>query len=236
MTLDKLYAKAKKRGGNAKKLSYDDVMQEREIESVKASKKINEERIISERKKFFDRSGILPLYENCTVENFIADTPDKQHAKDFAQYFINGFFCSNGQSFIFSGETGTGKNHLASAICSELISYGKSCLVITVSEMMIKLRKCYGKDAEISEDEFIKRMLNLDLLVIDEIGLQKNTDSEKLVLNQIIDQRVSRLKSTGILTNLGGEDLTKFLGVRIISRLKMNNGQWIVFNWEDYRK
>jgi DNA replication protein DnaC len=101
---------------------------------------------------------------------------------------------------------------------------------------MIKLRKCYGKDAEISEDEFIKRMLNLDLLVIDEIGLQKNTDSEKLVLNQIIDQRVSRLKSTGILTNLGGEDLTKFLGVRIISRLKMNNGQWIVFNWEDYRK
>ena len=39
-------------------------------------------------------------------------------------------FDGNIASFIFSGKPGTGKNHLAAAICNELLLRGKSVLII----------------------------------------------------------------------------------------------------------
>lgn len=101
---------------------------------------------------------------------------------------------------------------------------------------MIKMRKCYGNNPDYGEDEFIQSLVKFDLLVLDEIGLQRGTDNEKLVLNQVIDQRISRFKPTGMITNLNAEDVNKLLGVRIMDRMRMNGGEWIPFTWGSYRK
>ncbi|AUR84264.1 IstB-like ATP binding protein [Vibrio phage 1.052.A._10N.286.46.C3] len=189
------------------------------------------------------RSGILPLHMNCTVRNFEADTPGKINAKQFTRDYVINFESNNGQGFIFSGNPGTGKNHLAAAMCNELMSRGKSCLIITVNELMQKLRACYQQGTETSEDKFFKTMIDFDLLILDEIGLQRNNDNERLALNQIVDQRVCRMKPTGMLTNLpaGSDDdsemtMNSLLGVRIMDRMRMNGGKWISFDWESFRK
>jgi DNA replication protein DnaC len=101
---------------------------------------------------------------------------------------------------------------------------------------MQKLRNTYQQDSQITEDQFIQSIVEYDLLVLDEIGLQRGTDAERLAINQIVDQRVCRIKSTGMLTNLSAAEMEKMLGVRIMDRMKMNNGKWIPFNWESYRK
>ena len=72
-------------------------------------------------------------------------------------------------------------------------------------------------------------------MIIDEIGVNKGTDAEKMLLNQIIDQRTGHLKPIGILTNLDSNQLANMLGVRIMRRLTDNYGQCILFNWETYR-
>lgn len=213
------------------KYTLDDLMEKRKKDSVLISEKIDNERKGNYIKFLFGRSGITPLYENCTINNFIVETPDQQLAKDFAyNYIVN--FKREQKSFIFAGTTGTGKNHLASAICNNLIVKGKSCLITTVEELMINSRKTYGKNAKCSESEFIKTMINIDLLILDEIGLQRNNDNEKIMLNQIIDKRVSNLKPTGMLTNFELKQVKKSLGLRVFSRMKSS---WIAFNWEDYR-
>ncbi|AGG58081.1 DnaC-like helicase loader [Vibrio phage douglas 12A4] len=190
----------------------------------------------SKTKKLLGRSGILPLHQRCTVDNYEATTQGQVIARDFARDYILGFDRNDGQGFIFGGTKGTGKNHLAASICNALMLKEKSCLIITVSELMIKLRSCYGKMATTTEDKFIQTMVSFDLLILDEIGLQRGTDTEHLIINQIIDQRVCRMKPTGMLTNLEGSQVEEVLGERVFDRMRMNGGAWIEFNWNSYRK
>lgn len=182
------------------------------------------------------RSGIMPIHEKCSFDSFEVKSHEQKHALDFSRWFATNFDTHKGQNFIFSGDTGTGKNHLAAAICNHLMPKGRSCLVITITELMIKMRSCYGSQATMSEEAFIKGLVNIDFLVIDEIGLQRDNMSEKLLVNQLIDTRLGNLKQTGLLTNLGKEDLRELLGKRVMDRLKENNGQWVPFDWESYRR
>lgn len=219
-----------------RKYSLEDLTALRERENDDLVDSINESRRKALLEKSVGRSGIQPLHQRCTVNNFEADTPDKQEAKRFAYEYITSFEGNNGQGFIFSGTPGTGKNHLAASICNALIKSGHSCMVITVNELMQKLRNTYQKDSETTEDQFIQSMIRYDLLILDEIGLQRGTDAERLAINQIVDQRVCRIKPTGMLTNLSSDELESLVGVRIMDRMKMNGGKWIPFNWESYRK
>lgn len=215
--------------------SYEDLMRLREEGAKQVSDEITQHQEERALNSILGRSGILPLHQGCTIENYVVSDHLQVFARDFAKNYIERFDNNFGTCFVFSGNTGTGKNHLSAAICNALMKKGKTCLVITVSELMIKLRNCYGKEPQYTEDQFIKQLIDFDLLVLDEIGLQKGSDHEKLILNQIIDQRIGHLKPVGVLTNLDYQDTQELLGQRIIDRLKSNNSQWIPFNWNSYR-
>lgn len=233
-TLTQLLKEHKKQSGNA--LTYDDLMKKRKEDNEKFIHELDENKKNANIQNALGRSGILPLHQFCTTYNYNAKTKEQKYAKQFAHFYAENFSSNNGCGFIFSGKSGTGKNHLSASICNKLIPLGYSCLVITISDLMMKLRKCYGKNPECSEDEFIEMLVKFDLLIFDEIGLQRGSDNEKLILNQIIDQRISRYKPTGMLTNLHAKAVNELLGVRIMDRMRMNGGEWIPFEWESYRK
>lgn len=192
------------------------------------------------RKSIVGRSGILPIHQGCSLENYVVNCPGQQYALDYAAWFINNFHLNKGSSFIFGGTTGTGKNHLSAAICNALMAQGKRCLVITVSELMMRLNNCYGDNSKMTEEQFFESMINFDLLVIDEVGLGRTSvnasNNEKLAINQIVDKRLCHLKPTGILTNLDQSQINDQLGARIIDRMRNDNGQWIEFKWPSFRK
>lgn len=79
----------------------------------------------------FNRSGIRPLHQNCSFENYRVECEGQMNALSKARQYVEEFD-GNIASFIFSGKPGTGKNHLAAAICNELLLRGKSVLIITV--------------------------------------------------------------------------------------------------------
>lgn len=237
MSLKAILAEAQRRAKQGShKYSYDDLLKIRQEENKHLICEIAQRKKESAAQSITGRSGIMPLHQNCTIENYQAQSHEQIFAREFAKNYIDTFHQNFGRGFIFSGLSGTGKNHLSSAICNDLMSKGKSCLVITVTELMMKMRKCYSKDPECAEDEFIRRLVALDLMVIDEIGLQKKSDHESIILNQIIDQRIGNLKPTGLLTNIDAQSMNECLGVRIMDRMKSNGGQWIAFNWQSFRK
>lgn len=215
--------------------SLDDLLKIRADGAKEFSSKCEAEKKKRMAEAIAGRSGVSELHQRCTVDNYLVASNEQAKVRDFTRWFIDSFDNNNGTSFVFSGESGTGKNHLAAAICNELMRQGKSCLVITITELMIRLRKCYGKDSETGEDDFIKSLVKLDLLVLDEIGLQRGTDAEHLLINQLIDQRLNHLRPTGVLTNLNYTDFDKLVGVRVSRRLKANRGKWLKFNWEAYQ-
>jgi putative replication protein len=156
--------------------------------------------------------------------------PGIQHGKSYAQNFGGGSFAS----FVFSGSPGTGKNHLAAAIGNHLLAVGHSVLVVTIPDLMLRVRECY--DDGQSESSLLNDLCSVDLLVLDEVGIQRGSSGEKVIINQVIDRRLSSMRPVGILTNLNHGELVATLGERVMDRLQMDGGIWVNFGWSSYRK
>ncbi len=66
----------------------------------------------------------------------------------------------------------------AAAICNELLLRGKSVLIITVADIMSAMKDTFS-NRETSEEQLLNDLSNVDLLVIDEIGVQTESRYEK---------------------------------------------------------
>ncbi|ENA6786064.1 ATP-binding protein, partial [Escherichia coli] len=110
---------------------------------------------------------------------------------------------------------------------------GRSVIIVTVSDVMSVLHDSYdnGKSGE----KFLQELCGVDLLVLDEIGVQRETKNEQVVLHQIIDRRTASLCSVWMLTNLNHAAMSTLLGERIMDRMTMNGGRWVTFNWDSWR-
>ncbi|HBB6379336.1 TPA: DNA replication protein DnaC [Escherichia coli] len=181
----------------------------------------------------FNRSGIRPLHQNCSFENYRVECEGQMNALTKARQYVEEFD-GNIASFIFSGKPGTGKNHLAAAICNELLLRGKSVLIITVADIMSAMKDTF-RNSGTSEEQLLNDLSNVDLLVIDEIGVQTESKYEKVIINQIVDRRSSSKRPTGMLTNSNMEEMTKLLGERVMDRMRLGNSLWVIFNWDSYR-
>ena len=181
----------------------------------------------------FNRSGIRPLHQNCSFDNYRVECEGQMNALARARQYVEEFD-GNIASFIFSGKPGTGKNHLAAAICNELLLRGKSVLIITVADIMSAMKDTFG-NRETSEEQLLNDLSMVDLLVIDEIGMQTESRYEKVIINQIVDRRSSSKRPTGMLTNSNMEEMNKLLGERVMDRMRLGNSLWVIFNWESYR-
>lgn len=199
-----------------------------------SSQRVAERNRLTRLQAVLGRSGIQGLHQSCTFQNYNAELPGQQHAlgmaKQYAFQFGNGF-----GGFIFSGGCGTGKNHLAAAIGNQLLSKGQSVLVVTVPDLMMRFRETYQDGARLSESDLMKDLCNVDLLVLDDIGVQRGNKNEEVVLFQIVDNRLSNRKAVGMLTNLDEKGMTEVLTERIMDRMKMDGGMWINFDWSSYR-
>ncbi|EAP7766245.1 ATP-binding protein [Salmonella enterica] len=182
--------------------------------------------------KIFGRAGIQALHRGCSFGNYRVQNDGQRHAlsqaKSIAAELDSG--CTN---FVFSGNPGTGKNHLAAAIGNRLMAVGRSVIVITVADVMSALHASYddGKSGE----KFLQKLCGVDLLILDEVGVQRETRNEQVTLHQIVDRRTASLRSVGMLTNLNHDALSKLAGQRVMDRMTMNGGRWVNFDWGSWR-
>lgn len=204
-----------------------------EAEGRKRSGEIDKQNQRSRSEKIFGRAGIQALHRSCSFSNYEVTGPEQRQAysmaKSYAQNFGAGF-----ASFIFSGAPGTGKNHLAAAIGNHLLAAGHSVLVVTIPDLMLRVRECY--DDGQSESSLLNDLCSVDLLVLDEVGIQRGSSGEKVIINQVIDRRLSSMRPVGILTNQNHGELVNTLGARVMDRLQMDGGIWVNFNWDSFRK
>ena len=83
---------------------------------------------------------------------------------------------------------------------------------------------------------------SVDLLVLDEVGVQFDSDSEKLIMFDVINGRYNDLKSTIVISNYPitakgkSPSVASVLGERNMDRLRENGGKLVTFDWESHRK
>lgn len=184
--------------------------------------------------RIMGRSGIRELHMNCSFDNYRVENEGQRKALAAARKYAEEFEGSIA-SFVFSGRPGTGKNHLAAAIGNDLILRGKSVLIVTVADLMSNMKGTFSGTSDITEERLLHDLSSVDLLVIDEIGMQSESRYEKVIINQIVDRRSSSKRPTGMLSNLDPAGMNTLLGERVMDRMRLGNSMWIRFDWESYR-
>ena len=205
------------------------ILDEREAEIIK---QIEEQQRIEIRLK---KAGIPLRFLDRSLENFIAETSQQKTAltvsRDFLENFDENY--KTGRTLIFSGKSGTGKSHLAIAIAKAVMPK-YTAMYLNALDAVRMIRDTWRKDSETSELQVLDLLGSIDLLVIDEVGVQYGTDNEQMLMFDIINRRYRDSKPMILLTNLGTTGFSEFLTERSYDRLR-ENGKWVSFEWRSYR-
>jgi DNA replication protein DnaC len=169
-----------------------------------------------------------------TFDTFKASTDAQQSAltiaRDYAEQFAEN--SRRGQGLIFSGLPGTGKSHLAGAILQSMLH--RDVCYVTCLDMIREVRDAWRKGSDRSELQVLGTLGALDLLVIDEVGVQYGTEGEQTIIFDILDRRYRDVRPTVILTNQDKAGLKTFIGERTFDRLT-ETCRWVSFDWSSYR-
>lgn len=163
------------------------------------------------RRRMVQLMGGERAYELCTFDKYhVVD--GNRSAFEFAKAFD-----PSQQSAFFWSWCGSGKSHLAKAIAREQFSKGKSVDVMKPRQLIRSLR---GRDA-IDEELELQRIVNLDVWVLDEVGLDSDTSYAIGSMCEILDRRTDAGRHGLIITsNLSLKDLEDKLGDdRLTSRI-----------------
>lgn len=143
--------------------------------------------------------------KTATFENFNIETDEERQAFDFAknlaEFYKNG---GQGNSFM-SGPAGSGKSHLSMAILKSYLESGeKTALFVSYSHVVRLIKDSFNnRDSIYTQNNIMGLLTNVDLLVMDDIGSENNSDFSEELLTDVLDGRISTI----ITTNLSSEEL-----------------------------
>ena len=121
-----------------------------------------------------------------------------------------------GNGYWFVGAVGTGKTWLAVATLKKYILKGGKGLFITVPDLLEEIRRGYN---DRYQGDYLHKVCGVDLLVLDDLGVEKQTEWVIEKLYQIINHRYNEMKPTLVTSNLSVESVEDLLGQRLVSRL-----------------
>lgn len=136
-------------------------------------------------------------------------------------YFVQNFDSPSTHNMVFFGNSGLGKTFLGNCIINALTDKGVSCLYMPATSLFKPFTPSYsGQD---NAAEMIDFILNCSLLLIDDLGSEKQTDTRYAELLEILNTRELNSKKgickTIITTNLEPKELFSRYGERVASRI-----------------
>lgn len=175
---------------------------------------------------------------NCAVkfEDYFPADKDQAANLKVVQDFTANIAQGGRGNIVMCGGVGTGKTMLACAAVNALLSKGKRCRIIKLIDLIRELKDTWRRGAETNEIKLIKHYSNIDLLVLDEVGLQFDSDTEKLFIFDVIDGRYQNMLPTILISNLDITGVKQAIGERVVDRLREDGGKVLAFRGDSQRK
>lgn len=188
--------------------------------------KAERKRIEAERIK--NASNMAKRFRRRTFDTF--DQSRNKDAYDKAVWYSDHYDDTEKNSLILAGTVGTGKTHLVASITNKLLENGVPVLFDTFSGHLYKLKAEFG-----TSQNYLHRMQKIDMLVIDDVGKEKQTDWTRSIMFDVINYRYENLLPIVMTTNYDSKELAEYFGSAIWSRLcEMCTG--VKMEGSDYRK
>lgn len=210
-------------------------------EDAKVRRCEEEERAAIEKAQRWQRklgiAGIPERFHTRTLDSYVAINAGQKNALSFATEYAESFETAQkmGRSAIFCGKPGTGKTHLAVGIGLHVMTLGRQVLFTTVQRAVRRVKDSWRNDSNESETDVIDLLVEPDLLILDEIGVQFGSDFEKNLMFDILNERYEKSRPSLLLSNLTADEVRAFLGERVYDRLREDGGKCIPFDWASHR-
>ena len=184
----------------------------------------------------YNKSNISSLeqenFDNFNIDLFSDERDEKKYnsnispkenlekIKEISLNFTQNFDDPQEKNLLFTGNTGLGKTYLTNCIANELLKQGKTVLYQTAPVMLDTILDYrFGKNNEFNYND----LLNVDLLIIDDLGTESSNNMKFSELFNILNTRLlnqnHHVTKTIISTNLSLNNLFKTYDERIFSRL-----------------
>lgn len=117
---------------------------------------------------------------------------------------------ANNTGILFYGNVGTGKTFYAACIANELIEQGIPVLMTNVTLLISAM----SKNFEENKTNILNQVANIPLLILDDIGVERDTAYGYEKLQEIIDTRYRSGKPLIVTTNLSQSELQNPADIR----------------------
>ncbi len=131
-------------------------------------------------------------------------------------------FCENedAKNMLYYGGCGLGKTFLCSCIAKKMMDSGKSVVYTSATSLFSEYEdyKFGKKDADIFAER-MEMIKDADMLIIDDLGTEVQSQFSVQLLNEIINDRLARGKKIIISTNLNMKGIVSKYTERVASRI-----------------
>ncbi|MDP9893220.1 DNA replication protein DnaC [Variovorax boronicumulans] len=186
-------------------------------------------------------SGLVGRFARATFDAYTAELPAQAAALQACRQFAEAFNADAGGGLWLIGPPGTGKTHLGSAIVSHVIHHHlRTASIHGVHQVMQMLRESFGRkegsgwSEPETTDELLHRLGTQPLLVLDEIGVSRDSEWQREQLFAIVDERYRLERPTVVISNLTVPELKGVLGERVYDRLR-EGARVLPMSWPSHR-
>lgn len=143
--------------------------------------------------------------------NFEADDGTNEKISKVAKNYVENFktMYERGKGLLLYGTVGTGKTFYSACIVNALIDEGYPCLMTNFSRLVNTISGMFE-----GKQEFIDSLNRYDLLVIDDLAAERDTEYMNEIVQTIIDSRYRAGLPTTITTNLTAEEIKNPADIR----------------------
>lgn len=165
-------------------------------------------------------AGVPAEFAEKSFAEFVCESERSRKLAEFLSTYCASFdaWRHKRKGFLLIGQPGTAKTHLACSMVREIVLGGYRAAYVSLPRLTRDIRAAFGRPRGV--DELLRRLIEVEFLVLDEIDLHGTSDADYNMLYDLINSRYEKAGyPTLAISNRPLDHLKRDLDERLVSRI-----------------